>query len=307
MMMYVNIDADKARANESEVIPAKENSVNIPQLLFKTLLMTLGVVIGAFGVESFLVPNHFVDGGITGVAMLVSDLLNMDLSTLILLLNLPFLVLAWRQISREFALKCILMNIGLAVTLTFVPFPPITEDKVLAAVFGGFFLGAGLGLTLRGGGVLDGADITAIILSRKMSASIGDANLALNIVIFLFVGFLVSFEAAMYSTLTYLVASKTVDFFIYGFDQYKGVWIISQKSDEIRDLLCTKMNRSVTVFHAQRGLTHAAQDVLFCVATHIEVLKIKQIIRNIDWRAFITVNPVSNVSGGKVKKQVIDD
>lgn len=307
MIMDVEIDAEKVRANGNEVIAKKSILKSISQPLLKVLMITLGVVLGAFGVESFLVPNHFVDGGMTGIAMLIADLLSMELSVLILLLNAPFLILAWFQIGREFAIKCILMNVGLALVLIFAQFPVITEDKLLAAVFGGFFLGAGLGLTLRGGGVLDGADIMAIILSRKMSASIGDANLALNIVIFLFVGIFVGFEAAMYSILTYLAASKTVDFFIYGIDQYKGMWIISHKSDEIRDLLCTKMNRAVTVFHAQRGLTHRAQDVLFCVATHVEALKIRQIIREIDRRAFITVNPVSNVSGGKVKKQAMDN
>jgi len=305
--MDIHIDAEKIQANGNGVITVQENSKSISQPLFKMLMMTLGVVFGAFGVESFLVPNHFVDGGMTGIAMLIADILTIELSALIVLLNTPFLILAWYQIGKEFAVKCILLNIGLVLMLIFVQFPVITEDKLLAAVFGGFFLGAGLGLTLRGGGVLDGADIMAIILSRKMSASIGDANLALNIVIFLFAGLFLGIEVAMYSILTYLAASKTVDYFIYGFDEYKGVWIISHKSDEIRDMMCTKLNRAVTVFHAQRGLTYRAQDVLFCVATRVEVLKIKQIIRIIDQRAFITVNPVSSVSGGIVRKRVMDN
>jgi uncharacterized membrane-anchored protein YitT (DUF2179 family) len=280
--------------------------VRLAKSAFQALFMVCGVLSAAFGLEGFLVPNHFIDGGVTGVSMLVAHLTKIDLSILIALFNIPFIAIAWFQIGKEFAVKGTILIIGLGLALVFVHYPEITHDKLLAAVFGGFFLGAGIGLAIRGGGVLDGTEITAVIVSRKVGASIGDVILVLNIIIFAVAAVFLGIEIAMYSILTYLSASKTVDFLIHGIEEYNGVWIISSKSDEIRTGLLNQMNRGVTVYNGQGGMTNAAQDILFCVVTRLEIPRIKQIIKDIDKRAFIVINPVSDASGGVLKRQVLD-
>lgn len=285
---------------------SKEPATRLTKDILQMVFMMFGVLSAGFGLEGFLVPNHFIDGGVTGVSMLISHLFHIELSLLIALFNIPFIAVAWFQIGKEFAIKGAILIIGLGLALIFIDYPEITHDKLLAAVFGGFLLGAGIGLAIRGGGVLDGTEITAVIVSRKLGLSIGDVILALNIIIFAVAAKFLGLEVAMYSILTYLSASKTVDFLIHGIEEYNGVWIVSSKSDEIKQNIFDQMNRGVTIYNGQGGLTMAAQDILFCVVTRLEVPKIKQIIRTVDKRAFIVINPVNDASGGILKKQVLD-
>ncbi|MGA9237453.1 YitT family protein, partial [Robiginitalea sp.] len=211
--------------------------------LKEAVFILSGIGCAAFGLESFLLPNRFIDGGATGISLLIAELFDLPLYILLIVVNIPFLILGLRVIGRGFTIKAGISIIGLALTLVLVDFPEITEDKLLVAVFGGFFLGAGIGLSIRGGGVLDGTEVLAIYLSRKTALKIGDVVILINIVIFLAAAYFLSIEAALYSMLTYLAASRTLDFVVEGIEEYTGVTIISGESEEIREMIIEKMGR----------------------------------------------------------------
>ncbi len=198
------------------------------------LFISSGVIMASIGLKGFLLPNNFLDGGAMGMSLLLKILTNVDLSLLIILVNLPFIILGARQISISFSVKSSLAILLLAVLVHFISIPSITADKLLISIFGGFFLGAGIGLSIRGGAVIDGAEVLAISVSRTSSLSVGDFIALFNIALFSFAILLTNIETAMYSMLTYLSASKTVDFIINGVEEYLGVLIISTKNEEIK-------------------------------------------------------------------------
>jgi len=202
--------------------------------LVSWLTLAVGVVLSAMGLESFLLPNHFIDGGITGVSMLIAGYFKIPLAPIIVLVNVPFIILGYRLIGRTFALKSSIAIVALAICLAFLPYPTATEDKLLSAVFGGFFLGAGVGLAIRAGGVLDGTEILALILGQKTPATVGEIILVLNVVIFSVAAILINIEAALYSMLTYFTASKTIDYLLHGIEAYNGVLIVTKSPDEVR-------------------------------------------------------------------------
>ncbi|MFT4832014.1 MAG: uncharacterized membrane-anchored protein YitT (DUF2179 family) [Psychroserpens sp.] len=219
-----------------------------------TFFIVLGIFSAAFGLESFLLPNRFIDGGATGISLLATEISFLPLYLLIILVNIPFLILGYQVIGKTFAIKASLAILGLALVLATMHFPEITQDKLLVAVFGGFFLGAGIGLSIRGGGVLDGTEVLAIFLSRKLGTTIGDIIILINIIIFLAAAYLLSMETALYSMLTYLSASKTLDFVVDGIEEYTGVTIISVKSEEIRVMVTEKLGRGLTIYRAKGGV-----------------------------------------------------
>src|SRR5712664_4101721 len=228
------------------------------------VLIVLGTLSAGLGLKGFLLSSHFIDGGVTGVSMLLADVLGWPLSILILLINLPFIALGYRQIGRAFAIKSTLAIAGLSACLAFVKYPDVTPDKLLTAVFGGFFIGAGIGLAIRGGAVLDGTEIAALLVSKSSHLlKVGDVILILNIFIFAAAAFFLGVESAMYSILTYIAASKTVDFLVYGIEEYHGIIVVSSKSVEIRQAILHDLNRGVTVYKGRGGLTEAEQDILF--------------------------------------------
>src|SRR6476620_6878588 len=203
-----------------------------------TIMIVLGIFSAAFGLKGFLLSSHFIDGGVTGVSMLLSNVLGWPLSLLIPVINVPFIVIAYRQIGRVFALKSALAIAGLSLCLAFVKFPDVTPDKLLTAVFGGVFIGAGIGLAIRGGAVLDGTEIAALLVSKSNNLlKVGDVILILNIIIFLIAAFFLGVESALYSILTYAAASKTIDFLLHGIEEYTAITIISDRSDEIKDAI----------------------------------------------------------------------
>jgi len=275
------------------------------------LLIILGIFSASFGLKGFLLPNHFIDGGVTGISLLVSITTKIPLSILIFLINVPFIILAYFQISKTFALKTFLAIVGLAVVLALVEFPTITEDKLLIAIFGGIFLGAGVGLSVRGGSVLDGTEIMALYVGRKTENSIGDMVLVFNVIIFLSGAFILGVEPALYSILTYMAASRTIDYLVEGVEEYTGVTIISEKNARIKRALVTKLGRGVTVYRGKRTLIgkHAEQDgvsemeILFTIVTKLEIGKVKKLINDIDEHAFIYYFPISNAKGGVLKRR----
>ncbi len=269
------------------------------------LLLALGMASAALGLRGFLLPNHFIDGGITGISMLVSDLSEVPLPLLILVINSPFVALGWFQIGRSFALKSALAICGLSACIAFVPFLPATEDRLLAAVFGGFFLGAGIGLSIRGGGVLDGTEILALILSKRVGATVGDVILVLNITIFSVAALFLGLDRALYSVLTYVSASRTIDFLLHGIEQYSGVTIVSSRSGEIRQAILSELGRGVTLFKGQGGMTEADQMILYCVLTRLELPRVKQIVERLDGAAFLTIHQITDVHGGVTRRRAV--
>ncbi len=268
-----------------------------------------GIFAAGFGLESFLLPNRFIDGGATGISLLVTEVTDVPLSVLIILVNIPFLIMGYRVIGKQFALKAFLAILGLALVLALVSFPEVTQDKLLVSVFGGFFLGAGIGLSIRGGGVLDGTEVLAIFLSRKLSVKIGDVIIMINIVIFLAAAYLLSIEAALYSMLTYLAASKTLDFVVDGIEEYTGVTIISSKSEEIRLMVTEKLGRGLTVYRATGGYgkqgEHNEYDVIYTVITRLEIRKLTVELELIDPKAFVVMSSINDTRGGMIKKRVL--
>lgn len=269
-----------------------------------------GILCAGFGLRGFLIPNHFIDGGATGISLLLTQLTPVSLSVLLIVVNLPFIFLGYHQISKMFALKTILAISGLAVCVAVIEYPVVTSDKLLIAVFGGFFLGAGIGLAVRGGGVLDGTEVLAIYISRRTNLSIGDIILMFNILIFSVASYLLSIEIALYAILTYFVASKTVDFIIEGIDEYTGVTIISHRNEEISQMITGTLGAGITVYKGVSGFGksgHVARDsnILYTVITRLEVSRLKTEIKIIDPHAFIIMNTVIDAKGGMIRKKAI--
>lgn len=274
-------------------------------------LITLGILSASLGLKGFLIPNGFIDGGVTGISLLLSIISNVHISVFLFLINIPFLAMGYFQISRIFALKSIFAIIGLAVCLLIVNYPVITNDKLLISVFGGISLGAGIGFAIRGGAVIDGTEILSLFLSRKTSATVGDIILIINIFIFSAAAILLGPEPALYSVLTYLAASRTVDFIIEGIEEYTGVTIISEKSDSVRKAIINKLGRGVTIYKGKggfgkRGGIEYDMDIIFTVITRLEVSKLNYIVNLIDEKAFIVQHSIKDTIGGMIKKRPLN-
>ena len=269
-------------------------------------LIVLGIFSAGLGLKGFLLSSRFIDGGVTGVSMLLADILRFPLPILILLINLPFLAIGYRQIGRAFAVKSALAIAGLSLCLAFVHYPDVTPDKLLTAVFGGFFIGAGIGLAIRGGAVLDGTEIAALLVSKSSHLlKVGDVILILNVLIFSAAAFFLGIESALYSILTYFAASKMIDFLLHGIEEYTAINIISERSEEIRQAIIRVLGRGVTVYKGRGGLSDAEQDILFCVVTRLEIGRVKTVASEIDAEAFIVVHALADASGGVIKKPAL--
>lgn len=267
--------------------------------LKNSALIVLAIFSAGMGIHGFLLSSRFIDGGVTGISMLVSNVLGWPLPVLIALINLPFIAVGFRLLGRAFAVRSVLAIAGLSVCLATVPFPDVTPDKLLTAVFGGFFLGGGIGLAIRGGAVLDGTEIAAILLSRKSHIlRVADVILALNICIFLTATFFLGVESALYSILTYFAASKTLDFILHGLEEFTAITIMSEKSEAIRQAITSGLQRGLTIYKGRGGVSGADQEILMCVVTRMEIGKVKTIVLEHDRAAFIMVHPLSDVSGG---------
>ncbi|WP_297335315.1 YitT family protein [Algoriphagus sp.] len=271
------------------------------------IFIGIGVVMASIGLKGFLLPNGFFDGGAMGVSLLLEILTPLNLSVLIILVNLPFIYLGYRQVSLWFAIKSTLAIFALALLVHYIEIPAITADKLLIAVFGGFFLGSGIGFAIRGGAVIDGTEVLAIQVSRKSSLTVGDFITVFNVLLFIVAAIFVNLETAMYSMLTYFSASKMVDFLINGVEEYIGVMIISNYSDEIKTKITYDLGRGVTAFKADGGFGEKAKNpdrnVLFCVITRLEITKIQTEIDKIDPKAFVIQYPIKDTKGGMIKKR----
>ncbi|MCX7781276.1 MAG: YitT family protein [Negativicutes bacterium] len=269
-------------------------------------MLFVGSILTAVGLEIFLVPNNIIDGGIVGISIMLSHLTGMSLSIYLILLNLPFLYLGYAQIGKTFAISTLFSIVSLSFWVSvFRPIPGLTHDLFLAAVFGGIIIGVGVGLIIRYGGSLDGTEIVAILLDKRCSFSVGEIIMFFNLFILTSAGFVFTWDKAMYSLVTYYIAFKVIDTTIEGLDESKAVLIVSDRPDEIADALMARLGRGVTRLHGQGGYTKEKKDVLYSVITRLELAKLKSIIDEIDGDAFVTINDVHEVMGGRFKKKAI--
>jgi uncharacterized membrane-anchored protein YitT (DUF2179 family) len=285
----------------------KRKRVSIKAEIKSSLYIFLGIIAAGFGLNGFLLPNKFIDGGVTGVSLLLTELTQLPFSVLIILINIPFIFLSYFTLGKSFAIKTLLAILGLGICVAFVHFPIITNDKLLVAVFGGIFLGAGIGLTIRGGGVIDGTEVLAIYVSKKMGVTIGDIIIMINVAIFGSAAFLLSIETALYSMITYFAASKTLDFIIEGIDEYIGVTIVSPHCKEMRDMIVQTMGRGVTIYKGAKGVGKTGErddlDIIYTVITRLEINKLNTEIEKISPTAFVVMTSVKDTRGGMIKKK----
>lgn len=270
-------------------------------------LITIGIFSAAFGFKGFLLTNHFIDGGATGISLLISATTKVPLPLLIILVNIPFVFMGYKVVSSKFAIKTAVAITGLSLILATVTFPNVTDDKLLVAVFGGLFLGAGIGFAVRGGAVIDGTEVLAIYLSRRLGTTIGDIIVIINVIIFSAAAYFLSVEIALYSMITYLSASKTLDFIVEGIDEYIGVTIIASNTEEIRQMIIEKMGRGVTIYSGKKGYGKQGEtkdtDILYTVVTRLELNRLNVEIEKIEPGAFIVMNSLKDTKGGMIKKR----
>jgi uncharacterized membrane-anchored protein YitT (DUF2179 family) len=270
--------------------------------LLNVVLLIAGIFSAAMGIKGFLLSSRFIDGGVTGVSMLVSQVTGLPLAALLPAINLPFVALGFHQMGGMFALRSTIGITGLAIALAVVPFPDVTPDLVLTAVFGGFFLGAGIGLAIRGGAVLDGTEIAALLISRRGDLlRVGDVILAFNAVLFVSAIALLGVEPALYSILTYIAAARTLDFVIHGIDEYTAITIVSDHNLQIRQRIMHALGRGVTIYRGVGGMSGQERDIVYCVVTRLEVGKVKAIVRDVDPNAFVVYHGLASAEGGVVK------
>ena len=275
-----------------------------------TLSTIAGILFCGFALKGFLVPNQFFDGGVTGISLLIHELYHINIAYVIILANLPLIVMAGFQVNRAFALRTLVAVIGLGLCLLFIPYPQITSDKLLVSIFGGVFMGIGVGLAIRGGCALDGIEVLALYTTRRISFTISEIILGINIIIFLIAAVELGLPTALYSILTYYTASRTISFVIEGLEEYTGVTIISGQSEPIKEKLVMELGRGITIYKGERGFLKSSFDVsqdcdiVFTVVTRLEVRRLKNMVHHIDANAFIFTSTIKEAAGGVLKRRV---
>lgn len=298
--------------SRKQVIPlAQRLYVELRHTVSEYFFIVIGVFSAGFGLKGFLLPNNFIDGGATGISLLLENITSLKLGILLVLVNIPFIILASRTISFKFAIRSIMAITFLAFVVHYVDYPKITEDKLLIAIFGGFFLGLGIGMSMRGRSVIDGTEVLAIYLSRKLSVTVGDVLLIINIVIFSFGAYVLSVETALYAILTYLAAARTVDFVVEGVEEYVGLTIISDKHEEIKSMLIKKLGRACTIYKGKGGYgkegESAERDIIYTVVTRLELPRLRTEIDKIDRKVFLIMGIVKDIKGGMIKRKPFKD
>jgi uncharacterized membrane-anchored protein YitT (DUF2179 family) len=273
------------------------------RLFGNAFFIQAGAVLASFALERFLVPNRIMDGGVVGIAIIVSYLSILPLGFLVFAFNLPFLVLSLKLIGKRFLFLALYAVASFSVWVSvFEPVGVITSDLFLATIFGGIILGAGVGLIIRNGGCLDGTEIVSIILTSKIPFSVGEIVMGLNVVIFSAAGLVFGIDRALYSVAAYIIAYKAIDLVVEGIDQSKAIFIVSDKSEEISNLLFERLKAGITIFKGMGGYSKADRDIIYVIVRRLEISKIKNAVRGIDDNAFITIHNVHEVIGKNVRK-----
>ncbi|URN92585.1 MAG: YitT family protein [Candidatus Pristimantibacillus lignocellulolyticus] len=267
------------------------------------IFITIGAILMGVALEKFLVPYNIIDGGIAGISIMVSHLTSLPLSILLFVLNIPFLIIGYKQLGKGFAFSTLygiaIMSLTTAMLHHSTPFP---DDKLLAVLFGGMVLGMGVGLVIRYGGCLDGVEVISILISKKLKISVGNIIMVFNVVIFVIAGFVFEWSSAMYSMVTYYIAIKVIDIVVEGLNESKSVMIISNKYEEISQLIVDRLGRTTTLLHASGGYSGQDTKVIYCVVSRIELSKLKSIVQAADSQAFMAVESVADVVGGSFKE-----
>ncbi|MBV7504748.1 YitT family protein [Bacillus sp. sid0103] len=276
------------------------------KIILRAIAITIGAILMATGLEIFLVPNHVIDGGITGISIMLAHITGWKLGIFILILNLPFVYMGYKQMGKTFAISTVYGIIVLSIfTSFFHPIPAFTDDILLATVFGGMILGIGVGVVIRNGGALDGTEILALLITKKVPFSVGQIIMFINIFILGAAGFVFSWDRAMYSLLAYVIASKAIDTVVAGLEESKSVWIISDEAEEIGNAINARLGRGVTYIKGQGAFTGDNKKVIFSIITRLEESKLNTIVQDIDPSAFLAIGDISEVRGGRFKKKDI--
>lgn len=279
---------------------------NIKKLFFEGFQIFIGIVLASIGLKAFLLPNGFLDGGVTGIAILINQVYQINISVILLIVSLPFLVLAWNTLTKQIVIKSFLSITALAVFIHFENFNSITDDKLLIAIFGGIFLGSGIGIAIKNGAVLDGSEILGIFINNRFGVSIGKVILLFNIILFLITAALISIEVSMYSILTFLITAKIIDLVIEGFEDYVGLMIVSELSNEIEYGLINEIGVGITIYKGAKGYgsrgTQNQTEIIHTVINRIDIRRTYSLIEKLDNKAFIIEFDVNNVKGGILKK-----
>ncbi|WP_345950185.1 YitT family protein [Mucilaginibacter sp. PAMB04274] len=283
--------------------------LNLPHWVTDSLYTVAGILFCGFALKGFLVPNKFFDGGVTGISLLLHELYHFNIAYVIVLVNLPFIVMGAFQVNRNFAIKTLVAVIGLGLCLQFIPYPQITSDKLLVSIFGGVFMGIGVGLAMRGGCALDGIEVLALYTGKRISFTISEIILGINIVIFLIAALELGLPTALYSILTYYTASRTINFVIEGLEEYTGVTIISSQSEMVKQRLVMELGRGITVYKGERGFLKESfdisqpVDIVFTVVTRLEVRRLRNMVHEIDDKAFVFTSTIKEAAGGVLKRR----
>jgi len=281
----------------------------IPVWLSDTIYTVLGVLFSGFALKSFLIPNQFFDGGVTGISLLIHELYKFNIAYVIVLVNIPFIIAGAFQVNRAFAFKTLAAVICLGLCLQFIHYPQVTSDKLLVSIFGGVFMGIGVGLAIRGGCALDGIEVLALYTGKRISFTISEIILGINIIIFMIAAIKLGLPTALYSILTYYAASRTVNFVVEGLEEYTGVTIISGQNEIIKRRLVMDLGRGITVYKGERGFLKGSFDVsqpvdiIFTVVTRLEVRRLRNMVHEIDDKAFIFTSSIKEAAGGVLKRR----
>jgi len=284
-------------------------NIQLPSWLQDTLYVVIGILFCGFALKSFLVPNSFFDGGVTGISLLLHELYHWNIAYVIVIANIPFIIMGAFQINKTYAIKTVIAIIGLGLCLSFINYPLVTSDKLLTSIFGGVFMGIGVGLAIRGGCALDGIEVLALYTGKRIAFTISEIILGINIVIFLIAAIKLGLPTSLYSILTYYTASKTISFVIEGLEEYTGVTIISGQSEQIKRELVMTLGRGITIYKGERGFlkdsfdVSAPVDIIFTVVTRLEVRRLRNLVYEIDAKAFVFTSTIKEAAGGVLKKR----
>lgn len=271
------------------------------QTLINFLMLTLGSIIGAFALETILIPNTILDGGVTGISIIISKLTSIPLSILVLILNIPFVYIGYKNMGKGFLMRAVYSMVLFSLSLSyFAYFDTLIDTILLAAVYGGALLGLGVGLVIHAGGCVDGTESVALVISKKTSLSVGQVVLIFNLIIYFVAGFIFGIDRALYSLLTYFITYKVIDLVSEGFEQAKAALIVTEKGTDMAEEIYKKLGRTVTKLKG-KGLISGEKEVLYCVLTRIEVFELKRICENLDQSSFISILEVSEIIGDHIK------
>lgn len=281
---------------------------NSLEIVSEIVQMGIAILLASIGLKAFLLPNGFLDGGVTGIAILIGEFVDIEISYILPIITIPFFVLGWFVVSKKILIKSIISVIALALVIHFENFTPVTDDKLLIAIFGGIFLGAGIGLAIKNGTVLDGSEILGIYVNEKIGISIGTIILIFNSVLFGITAMLLSVEVALYSILTFIVTGKVIDFVFQGFEDYVGLWVISQASEEVQQKLLTDLGTGITIYNGVKGYGSKGMqensEIIQIILNRIDSKKAYRIIESIDDEAFIVEFEVNQIKGGVLRKYI---